>query len=119
MFKCRQYFTTATFKNDAGLQTQMFDIYAAELKAITGSLTNSTGFSSTMGFEPITKSMTSYYKRRGGNALGLSPADGPLMRKPPLATYIETHTNSLCLLSRSRYWNMVQRSGRRAYPRRS
>ncbi len=62
----------------------MIDIYISELKAVVGSITNTTGFAPVIAFQPISTAISKHFAKNGGNALGVSPTDGPLMREYPL-----------------------------------
>jgi len=65
---------TLTFHNDANFTSTALDIYMQGW-APTFSLT---GISPSCIFEPISTDIISQATKRGGNAFGLSPSDGPL-----------------------------------------
>lgn len=71
----RQAFWTWTAKLDKDLTTTMKDIFFEEVLAITDAANLTAAFSFQVITEPILEKMTA----RGGNALGLSTANGPLM----------------------------------------
>ncbi|KAI1909870.1 hypothetical protein LOZ53_006171 [Ophidiomyces ophidiicola] len=75
----RQQFTTATYRNSAELQNYMVDIFMEEVKTIQGSISQPEGFLPAVAFQPVPKTVSSQFQKRGGNALGLSSSDGPLI----------------------------------------
>lgn len=68
---------TATFRNDAALLTEILEIYASETEAIKDVL----NISPYCSFQPITIAQMSHFTKKGGNALGISSDDGPLICK--------------------------------------
>ncbi|KAI1932579.1 hypothetical protein LOZ58_003749 [Ophidiomyces ophidiicola] len=75
----RNQFTTITFKNDAELQNKLVDIYMEEATKLKPQLSTEAGFLPAIVIQPIPTTITSKLKKRGGNALGLSESDGPLI----------------------------------------
>jgi len=66
-------------KNSPTLITDIVAIFQEEVNAVA----NVTGILPSLAFQPISTDMTSHFSKNGGNALGISPADGPLNRKSP------------------------------------
>jgi hypothetical protein len=76
----RSRFTTATFKVDADLMRKILAIYTEEVdRALETGLQVVEGFAPMMGFQPLTTNILEQMAKRGGNVLGLSPEDAPLM----------------------------------------
>ncbi|KAI9762610.1 MAG: hypothetical protein M1835_007997 [Candelina submexicana] len=75
----RNRYTTATFGNSALLIERTFEIYQSELEAVRSSITNTTGFNPTLAFQPISKAIISHFSTNGGNPLGISYDEGPLI----------------------------------------
>ncbi|KAI9761159.1 MAG: hypothetical protein M4579_001206 [Chaenotheca gracillima] len=75
----RNRYTTATYKNSAKLQDKIISIFVAEFEKVKDSITNTTGLAPVVAFQPISTAISSHFSRNGGNALGVSPDDGPLM----------------------------------------
>lgn len=68
---------TVTFKNDPILIQQAIEIFVEEVTP----LLNVEGFMPAVAFQPISLNILDAMKKNGGNALGLSEADGPLISK--------------------------------------
>ncbi|KAI9699452.1 MAG: hypothetical protein M1836_003063 [Candelina mexicana] len=75
----RNRYTTATFGNSALLIERTLEIYQSELEAVRPSITNTTGFNPTLAFQPISKAIISHFSTNGGNPLGISYDEGPLI----------------------------------------
>jgi hypothetical protein len=75
--KCRQTYWTAAFKNSAALTSQLQAIFVEEINKLKGI----SDFLPVCVFQPISKAIISNFAKNGGNALGITPADGPLTRK--------------------------------------
>ncbi|PGG98860.1 hypothetical protein AJ80_09442 [Polytolypa hystricis UAMH7299] len=75
----RNQFTTATFKNGAKLLNGIVDIFITEVNRVKDSISTTSGFVPTVAFQPMPTVMTSKFSKRGGNALGVSPSEGPLI----------------------------------------
>ena len=67
---------TATFKNNATLMNTIQEIFVEEVENIK----NVTGFGPACVFQAITMDIISHFSKNGGNALGITPEDGPLIR---------------------------------------
>jgi hypothetical protein len=63
-------------KNNAALMADIVSIFQEEVINIK----NATNVIPSCIFQPITVDMTSHFSQNGGNALGISVADGPLNR---------------------------------------
>jgi hypothetical protein len=61
-------------KNSASLMSEMVQIFQDEVAPIQ----NVTNIVPALVLQPITTDMTSHFSKNGGNALGISDADGPL-----------------------------------------
>ncbi|KAL8940032.1 MAG: hypothetical protein Q9216_003031 [Gyalolechia sp. 2 TL-2023] len=72
----RETYITATFKNDADIQQQIFDIFIEEMDPVKDAI----GALPALVMQPISKSVIRNFSKNGGNALGLADVDGPLMR---------------------------------------
>lgn len=78
----RSRFTTATFKVDTELQRIILAIYKEEVSHVVDvGLHDASNFAPMMGFQPLTSVILQQNLKRGGNVLGLSPEDAPLMGK--------------------------------------
>ncbi|KAK8022392.1 FAD-binding domain-containing protein [Apiospora rasikravindrae] len=76
----RSRFTTATFKVDQDLLQQMVGFYVEQVKkAMEAGLDKDEGFAPMLGIQPLTRNILKEQAKRGGNVLGLSEEDGPLM----------------------------------------
>lgn len=86
---CRQTYWTFMFKNSPTLMSDIVDIYQEETNAVNSSL----GLVASCVFQPITLDQIRFFSENGGNALGISEVDGPLICThcaPPLN--FRTHT---------------------------
>ena len=70
----RQTYWALMVKNSPTLMADITAIYMDEVSRIA----NVSGVVPSCVFQPITTDMTSYFSKNGGNALGVSSADGPL-----------------------------------------
>lgn len=77
----RQQFTTVTYKNDAEIQDFMVNAFMDEVQQLETQVSSSAGFFPIVAFQPIPPSMSTKFLKRGGNALGVKPSDGPLICK--------------------------------------
>ena len=68
---------TATFRNDAALLIEILEIFASETEVVK----NLPDIFPVCFFQPITVAQMSHFSKVGGNALGISSDDGPLVRK--------------------------------------
>ncbi|ODH13086.1 hypothetical protein ACO22_07616 [Paracoccidioides brasiliensis] len=75
----RDRYATATYKNSVELQNRIVDIVVSELDRVKGEISNLEGFVCAVNFQAITLPMISKFSKRGGNILGISPDDGPLL----------------------------------------
>lgn len=75
----RNQFTTATYKNSKELQDVMVDIFMEEVEGIKDQVSDIQALKPVIAFQPIPTTITSHMSKNGGNPLGLSPADGPLI----------------------------------------
>ncbi|KAK8076348.1 hypothetical protein PG994_003620 [Apiospora phragmitis] len=76
----RSRFTTATFKVDQALLQQMAAFYVEQVKkALDNGLEKDEGFAPMLGIQPLTRNILREQAKRGGNVMGLSEEDGPLM----------------------------------------
>lgn len=73
----RQSFWTLTVKNDAQLFADIIALYDVAVVPIK----NVTGLFPAISFQSLSPTMSSHFSKNGGNALGVSPDDGPLMCK--------------------------------------
>ncbi|KAL8752367.1 MAG: hypothetical protein Q9199_005784 [Rusavskia elegans] len=71
----REHYTTATFKNSAALQLQILDIFVQEVETIK----DAADILPALVMQPITLPMIRLFRKNGGNALGISEGDGPLL----------------------------------------
>jgi hypothetical protein len=70
-----QLFATATYDKSAALMSELFDLANATLQPIKDVL----GLLYSVSFRPVPTLITGFAAEDGGNALGLSPADGNLV----------------------------------------
>lgn len=76
----RSRFTTATFKADAEMLQIMAGYFVEQVnKALDNGLRNDTGFAPMLGIQPLTRNFLKEQAKRGGNVMGLSEEDGPLV----------------------------------------
>lgn len=73
----RESYWTMTILNDADLMNEISKIFDQELQNIK----NATNLLPALVFQPISEPMISHFSKNGGNALGITKADGPLIRK--------------------------------------
>lgn len=73
----RVTFSTATFKVSAVLLKEIMKIYMLEIEPIR----NLKGMIASIPMQLITKDEISNFANNGGNAFGIDPDDGPLLRK--------------------------------------
>ena len=87
----RETYFTATFKPDAALEREILEIYISEVESIK----DAQNVLPAITLQPITLSTISHFSKNGGNALGISESDGPLIRKslPSISRYL-SHTTS-------------------------
>ena len=71
----RETYTTATFRNSPDLQTKILELFVQEVETIK----DASGLLPAVVFQPITSSQITHFRKRGGNALGISDADAPLI----------------------------------------
>ncbi|KAL8806233.1 MAG: hypothetical protein Q9182_001508 [Xanthomendoza sp. 2 TL-2023] len=71
----RQTYSTATFKPSADLQFKILDIFHHEVDL----LANARGIVPAIVMQPLTKPQIRLFRKNGGNALGISENDGPLI----------------------------------------
>jgi hypothetical protein len=76
----RQTYWTLTTQNSATLIANIVEIFMQEVSTIK----DAEGVLPSISFQPIGTDMTSHFSKNGGNALGISTADGPLNRNCPL-----------------------------------
>ena len=73
----REFYSTATFKKTPGLQDQILELFVTEVNSIK----DAEGILPALVLQPITTDVISYFSKNGGNALGITEPDGPLIRK--------------------------------------
>lgn len=73
----RESYWTLTILNDADLINEISKIFDQELQNIR----NATNLLPALVFQPISEPMISQFSKNGGNALGITKEDGPLIRK--------------------------------------
>lgn len=73
----RQLFWTLTVKSDAQLLADIFTMYDEAVLPIRGLA----GIVPAIAFQSMSTTMISHFAKNGGNALGVNPSDGPLIRK--------------------------------------
>lgn len=87
----RSRFTTATFKADKALLQHMVGYFVEQVnKALENGLRNDEGFAPMLGIQPLTRNILMEQAKRGGNVMGLSEEDGPLVGElypPPRSKY--------------------------------
>ena len=75
----RETFWTFTVYNDDQIMTDIQDLFASHVPSIG----NVSGLLPALAFQPISTAITSHFTSKGGNALGITAADGPLIRMFP------------------------------------
>lgn len=83
----RETFWAFMVQNDVQLMTDIQGLYATHVMSIA----NASGLLPALVFQPISEAMTSQMAKNGGNALGLTTAEGPLTRKTPLPLSFYLH----------------------------
>lgn len=73
----RETFWTFTVHNNVDLMVNIQDLFASLMDTIA----DAPGLLPALVFQPISTAMTSHFESNGGNALGITAADGPLTRK--------------------------------------
>ncbi|KAF8860019.1 FAD-binding domain-containing protein [Acephala macrosclerotiorum] len=76
----RQMFRALTFKNGPGadkLMSKILDIFIEESQPLLQK--NISGYLPTLAFQPISLNIIAQMQKNGGNALGVTTADGPLV----------------------------------------
>jgi len=71
----RQTYWTATFKSSPVLSNHINGLFVHEVNGIK----DAEAILPALVLQPITKPMISHFSKRGGNALGISESDGPLI----------------------------------------
>lgn len=80
-------------KNSASLMGDMVSIWQEE----TDKVTDAANITASMSIQPLPVSMTSHFSKNGGNALGISASDGPLICRSFLSDSLLTSNYRLCL----------------------
>ncbi|KAI9706175.1 MAG: hypothetical protein M1820_004936 [Bogoriella megaspora] len=76
----RNQFATATYISNPTLMHRMSSIYESEVKsALSAGLSADPAFGPTLAFQPLTSNILQHTTKRGGNVLGLSASEAPLM----------------------------------------
>jgi hypothetical protein len=70
-----QIWASLTFKVNAELMSKIMDIYVEETEPIK----HVPGIVPGIVFQPINKDEIAFFSKKGGNALGISNEDGPLL----------------------------------------
>lgn len=68
---------TLSFKNDAQILGDILDVWYQDIQPII----NITDFLPALVFQPLTDPVIKNFAKNGGNALGITEADGPLTSK--------------------------------------
>jgi hypothetical protein len=88
----RETFWAFMVQNDVQIMTDIQALYTSQIPAIA----NASGLLPALVFQPISTAMTSHFTSNGGNALGITAADGPLIRRFPLLPF-PGQSNTVCL----------------------
>lgn len=75
----RQQFHTATYKASSKLANIMVGIFRDEVSRVMPLVSNTTGFAPNFALQPISSNILKNMRKNGGNALGLSEKESPLM----------------------------------------
>jgi hypothetical protein len=73
----RETFWTFTVHNDPHIMGELQSLFASMIPSIA----NATNVLPALAFQPISKQIISHFAKNGGNALGITEEDGPLIRK--------------------------------------
>jgi hypothetical protein len=73
----RQTYWTLMTKNSPTLLSEILEIFMEEIENVK----NVTGVLPALVLQPLTAAVISHFSKNGGNALGITAADGPLARK--------------------------------------
>ena len=71
----RETYVTCTFKPDVEFQQRVLDMFMAATRGIL----DAKGVLPAVTTQPITTNTIAYFRKNGGNALGIEEADGPLI----------------------------------------
>ncbi|KAF8855560.1 FAD-binding domain-containing protein [Acephala macrosclerotiorum] len=104
----RQTYWTLTTKNSATLLSDIVSIFMEE----TNNIKNVSDILPSCVFQPITTALISHFSKNGGNALGVTTADGPLVLLN-IAISWSSAANDELVMSAAR--SMVKRSNATAY----
>jgi hypothetical protein len=104
----RQTYWALMVKNSPTLITDIVAIFQEEVNAVA----NVTGILPSLAFQPISTDMTSHFSKNGGNALGISPADGPLNLLNLVFSWTDA-SDDAAIFQASR--NIINRSNATAY----
>ncbi|KAL3419257.1 FAD binding domain-containing protein [Phlyctema vagabunda] len=104
----RESYWTLMVKNGAALMTDLVEIFMEETDAIK----DASGILPSYVFQPISTAMTSQFSKNGGNALGISAADGPLVLINISISWLSASDDARILRAAR---NMVDRSNAAAY----
>jgi hypothetical protein len=88
----RETFWAFMVHNDVQLITDIQALFASQIPAIA----NASGLLPALVFQPVSTAMTSHFTSNGGNALGITAADGPLIRLFPLVLPFPGQSNHVC-----------------------
>lgn len=103
----RETYTTITFKNNPDLQIKIMEEFIKEITPIK----DAKGFLPALVMQPITKDMATYFTKRGGNPLGISVADCPLVCTSSSSTPSSLALANMCFSDEPRN-HVVRQSGR-------
>ena len=80
----RETYVTATFKPNTALMQEILSIYMDSVSGIK----DATNVLPAITMQPITQNTISYFRKNGGNALGISESDGPLICESTVPTFL-------------------------------
>lgn len=86
-----QLWITTTFKNDLSVLSAVYETYSRTISKIE----NVKGIIWSLTFQPIVPAITSKSAPKGGNSLGLSPSDGPLVKALLLSFWSDASDDKL------------------------
>ena len=105
----RETYFTATVKPDAALEKEILDIFISEVETFK----DAENVLPAIVLQHITTNTISHFYKNGGNALGISESDGPLLCKRPSSishSSLQSHHHSLTHITSTRPLHILELS---------
>ncbi|KAI4131250.1 MAG: hypothetical protein LQ338_001344 [Usnochroma carphineum] len=104
----RQLYRTTTFKNSLPFLNQVYAFFAATVPAVQ----HLPGIQWSLTIQPIVPAITSRSASRGGNSLGLDPAQGPLVNCLLTGTWNDTADDALATGTAVSLFDVIESAAR-------